>query len=82
MELTDNSSLPEKNGRHSTAHFLKCILVSENFCVLIQISLKFVHKDPIDNNPASFQVMTWCWTGDKPLQEPMLTQFTDTDMQH
>ena len=26
--------------------------MSETFCILIQISLKFVSKGPIDNNPA------------------------------
>ena len=32
----------------------KCIFVNEKFCILIQISLKFVPKGPIDNNPALF----------------------------
>ena len=27
-----------------------CILLNEKFCTLIQISLKFVPKGPIDNN--------------------------------
>ena len=30
----------------------KCIFVNEKFCILIKISLKFVPKGPIDNNPA------------------------------
>ena len=30
----------------------KCIFVNENFSILIKISLKFVPKGPIDNNPA------------------------------
>ena len=28
----------------------KRIFVNENFCILIEISLKFVPKGPIDNN--------------------------------
>ena len=28
------------------------IFMNENFCILIKISLKFVPKGPIDNNPA------------------------------
>ena len=28
------------------------IFVNEKFCILIKISLKFVPKGPIDNNPA------------------------------
>ena len=30
----------------------KCIFLNENRCILIKISLKFVPKGPIDNNPA------------------------------
>ena len=30
----------------------KCIFVNESFSILIKISLKFVPKGPIDNNPA------------------------------
>ena len=58
----------------------KCIFINEKFCISIRISLKFVPKGPIDNNPALVKIMAWCRTGDKPLSEPMLTQFTDTYM--
>ena len=50
--------------------------------VLIRISLKFVPKGPIDNKSALVQVMAWRRTGDKPLPEPILTQFTDAYMRH
>ena len=49
---------------------------------LIQISLKFVSRSPIDNKPEVIQAMAWCWIGDKPLSEPMLAQFTDAYMRH
>ena len=39
--------------------------------------MKFVPKGPIDNTSALVQEMAWCETGDKPLVEPMQTQFTD-----
>ena len=39
--------------------------------ILIAISPKFVPKSLIDNKLA-FQIITWHWTGDKPLSEPML----------
>ena len=48
----------------------------------IKISLKFVPKSTISNKPAFVQVMAWHLTGDKPLPEPMLTQFTDAYMRH
>ena len=60
----------------------KCIFLNENIRMLIQISLKFVPKGPIDNKSALVQVMAWRRTGDKPLPETMMTQFTDAYMQH
>ena len=60
----------------------KCIFFSENGRIPIQISLKLIPKGPIDNKPALVQVMAWCRTGDKPLCEPMMTQFTEAYMRH
>ena len=57
-------------------------LLNEKFCILIRISQKFVPRGPVDNKWALVQVMAWRWTGDKPLPEPMLMQFTDAYMQH
>ena len=36
----------------SQATFPNAFFMNEKFCISIQISLKFVPKDPIDNNPA------------------------------
>ena len=58
------------------------IFLDENDRIPIQISLKFVSMSPIDNKPAYLQVMAWRRTGDKPLPETMLTQFTDAYMRH
>ena len=55
----------------------ECIFLNENNRIPIQISLKFVPRSPIDNKPALVQVMAWRRTGDKPLPEPRMTQFTD-----
>ena len=51
-----NSSPPGQNGRHFTDDNLKCIIVNEKFCILIEISLKFVPKCPIDNKTVMVQV--------------------------
>ena len=56
-------------------------VVSENNIIPFRISLQFVPKSLIDNKPALCQVMAWRRTGDKPLPEPMLTQFADAYMQ-
>ena len=55
----------------------KSIFLNENDKILIWCSLKFVPGSPIYNETAFVQVMAWHRTGDKPLPEPMLTQFTD-----
>ena len=60
----------------------RCIFLNENDRIMIWISLKFVPGSPIGNKPALVQVMAWRRSGDKPLPEPMLTQFTDAYMQH
>ena len=54
--------------------------MNKKFCILILISPIFFTKDPVDNKSALVQVMAWHQTGDKPLPEPMLTQFTNTYM--
>ena len=35
-----------------------------------------------DNKPALLEVVAWCGTGDRPLSEPILTQFTYMYMRH
>ena len=60
----------------------KCNFRNEKFWILIKLSLKFAPKGPIDNKAVLVQVMAWHQAGNKPLPEPMLTQFTDTYMRH
>ena len=77
-----NSSLPGQNGRHFTDDFFKCIFLNAKFCILIQISMKFVPRGWFGNKWALVQIMAWRRTGDEPLSEPMLTQFTDAYIWH
>ena len=60
----------------------KCIFFNENDRIPIQMSLKFVPRSPIDNNPASVQAVAWRRTSEKPLPGPMLAQFPDAYMRH
>ena len=76
-----NSSLPGQNGCHFADYILEWIVINGNFCISIQISLKFLWVQ-ISNKSALVQVMVWHRTDDKPLSEPMLTQFTDAYMPH
>ena len=50
------------------------ILLIEVEYVLIDISLKFVSKGPLDNKSSILQVMAWYQKGDKPLPDPIMTQ--------
>ena len=59
-----NTLRPRRNGHNFTEDIFKCIFFNEN--ILIQISLKSVPKDPINN------IMAWRRPGDKPLSEPMM----------
>ena len=77
-----NPSLVGQNGRHCPDEIFKCIFMNGKFFILIIISPKFVPTGPIDNKPALVWIMAWRRIGDKPLSEPMLTQFTDAYMRH
>ena len=67
-----NTLRPRQNGRSFTDDTFKCIFLNENVRISIKISLKFVLKGPINNNPALVQIMAWRLSGDKPLSEPMM----------
>ena len=67
-----NSLSLRQNGRHFADDICRCIFVNEKFYILIEISLKFVPKGPINNIPALVQIMAWRRLGDRPLSEPML----------
>ena len=72
MEYTVNTLRPRQNGRHFADDMFKCIFLNENVWIPIEISLKFVPKGSINNNPALFWIMAWRRPGDKPLSEPMM----------
>ena len=47
-----NSSPLGQNGRHFADVIFRFIFVNEKLCILIKISLEFIPKGPINNNPA------------------------------
>ena len=61
---------------------LKCISFSETVTISINISPKFDPMDQINNSPALVQIKACCLTSNKPLSEPILTQFTGAYMRH
>ena len=80
--ISVNSSRPGQNGYRFADDIFRCIFVNEKFCILIKISLKFIPKGPIDNNPELVYIMAWRRIGDMLLSEPMLAKFTDAYMCH
>ena len=73
---------PDKMAAILADDIFNCIFLNENDRILTQISLKYVPRSPIDNKSSLVQVMAWRRTGDKPLPEPMMTQFNDAYMRH
>ena len=63
---------PRQNGRRFADDTFKRMLLNENVRASIKISLKFVPKGSINNNPALVQIMAWRRSGGKPLSEPMM----------
>ena len=56
-------------GRHFPDDIFKCIFLNETIGILIEISLKFVPRGPINNIPALVQIMAWHKPGGKPLSK-------------
>ena len=67
-----NTLWPRQNGRHFAQDIFKCIFLSENVWIPINISLKFVPKGQINDAPSLVQIMAWRRPGDKPLSEPVM----------
>ena len=63
--LIFNTLRPKQNGRRFADGTFKRIILNENVRISIKISLKFVPKGPINNNPALVQIMAWLRSGDK-----------------
>ena len=62
--------------------FSNAFFLNENVWISLKLSLKFVLKVRINNSPGLVQIMTWHWSGDKPLSEPMLVCCTDAYLHH
>ena len=82
MLVKFNTLRPRQNGFRFADDTFKRIFLSENVRISIKISLKFVPKGPVNNNPALVQILAWRRSGDKQLCEPMTASFTDAYMCH
>ena len=69
-----NTLRPRQNGRHFAGDTFKRLFLNENIRISIKISVKVVPNGPINNIPASIQIMVWRRPGGKPLSEPMMVR--------
>ena len=67
-----NTLRPRQNSLCFADGTFKHIFLNENVRISIKISLKFVPKGTINNNPALVQIMAWRRPGNKPLSEPTM----------
>ena len=58
------------------------ILLNENDGILIRISLKNILISAVDAKPTVVQVIAWHQSGNKPLPEPMMSNFMETYVWH
>ena len=49
---------PEQNGRHFADNTFKCLFMDEALNILIQISLKFIPRGPLEKKPDLVQVLS------------------------
>ena len=81
LSNTPVSTLRSRHNGHNFTHdIFRFIFLNEN--IWISIKDVYVLRGPIDNKPALVQEMAWHRTSDKPLSEPMMTQFSDAYMRH
>ena len=57
---------PDKMATILADDIFKSIFLNENDTIPFQISLKFVPRSPVDNNPAWAHVMATIWTNEAP----------------
>ena len=63
--------------------FFKCISCDGIYCIVIQMSLKFILKRLSDTMSALVQVIAWCHqTASYSLPGPMMPQFIDAYVRH
>ena len=72
LETAYNTLRLRQDGRQFPDDIFKYIFLNESCCILIQSSLKFAPKGPIDNIPSSLWIMAWRCSGGKPLSGPIM----------
>ena len=70
QENAFNTLRPRQTRCHFTDDIFKSL--NENWCNLIEISLKFVPNVPLNNKSILVQIMAWRQTSNKSLYEPVM----------
>ena len=80
--LVLNTLWQKQNGRHFADDIFKYIFLNANEWILINISLTFVPKGPVNNIPTLVQIMAWYHPGVKPFIWTNDGFFTDAYIRH
>ena len=75
-----NTLRSRQNGCLFPDDIFKGIFFNKNVLIAIKISLKFVPRALVNNNPSLVQKRTWRRTISKPLCEAMMAYFADAYM--
>ena len=68
------TSRPGQNGCHFADDIFKNMFLYKT-SILIQIALKYLSMNPINDKSSSVQIMAWHRIGAKPLSELMMVHF-------
>ena len=72
MSIPISTHIPWTKWSPFRSWYCQIHVVNEKFCILVTVSLKFVPKGLIDNNPSLVQIMVWRRIGGNPLYGPMI----------
>ena len=67
----------DRTDRHLAYGILNRIFLTENVCILIEMSIKFILSGSIDNKAALIRVMYWRLLGANTLSVPRMIQLSD-----
>ena len=70
------------NGHHFAEDIFECIFLNKNCWISNTCWIKYFPYGPVGNISPLAQILAWYRTGDKPLSDPMMTQFIYTKQCH
>ena len=75
VSLLLNTSRPHQDGWHYAVNIFKYTIFKINAYILFQISQKVALNMQLTIKSGLVQAVAWCWTGNRTLPVPMVTEF-------